>query len=269
MNLSPQQLKDFDEQGYLFFPNCFSEEEIALLRDDAEAILKLDRKEVWREKSGAPRTAFAAHTFNETFRLLACHPRLVEPLRQLFGEDVYVHQFKLNAKAAFEGDVWQWHQDYGTWARDDGMPEPRAMNIAVFLDEVMPINGALMLIPKSHKQGVLAAGHDTLDHVLSAVDAGQGDGDAAGGRRRHRGADRQARLGADVPRQSGARLAAQHHALPAQDRLSDAVRLLQPHHQVHPAGMDRAPRFHADRAGRRRRARSLCARAHASRRSKS
>jgi ectoine hydroxylase len=162
MTLSPAELKQFDELGYLFFPNCFNEEEIALLRDDAAAILKLDRQEIWREKSGAPRTAFAAHTFNETFRLLASHPRLIEPLRQLFGEDVYVHQFKINAKAAFEGDVWQWHQDYGTWARDDGMPEPRAMNIAVFLDEVMPINGALMLIPKSHRQGVLAAGHDTL-----------------------------------------------------------------------------------------------------------
>ncbi|WP_430641250.1 phytanoyl-CoA dioxygenase family protein, partial [Bradyrhizobium brasilense] len=42
---------------------------------------------------------------------------------------------------------WQWHQDYGTWKRDDGMPEPRAMNIAIFLDEVMPINGPLMLVP--------------------------------------------------------------------------------------------------------------------------
>jgi ectoine hydroxylase len=146
----------------LFFPNCFSEEEIVLLRNDAEAILTLDRQEVWREKSGAPRTAFAARTFNETFRLLASHPRLVEPLLQLFGEDVHVYQFKLNAKATFEGAAWQWHQDYGTWARDDGMPEPRATNIAVFLDEVMPINGALMLIPKSHKQGVLAAGHDLL-----------------------------------------------------------------------------------------------------------
>ena len=83
MQLSADQLRDFDAQGYLFFPNCFSEEEIALLRDDAEAILKLDRHEVWREKTGAPRTAFAAHTFNETFRLLASHPRLVEPLRQL------------------------------------------------------------------------------------------------------------------------------------------------------------------------------------------
>src|SRR5262249_13160241 len=45
---------------------------------------------------------------------------------------------------------------------DDGMPEPRAMNIAVFLDAVMPINGPLFLIPKSHRQGVLDAGHDKL-----------------------------------------------------------------------------------------------------------
>ena len=41
------------------------------------------------------------------------------------------------------------------------MPEPRAMNIAVFLDEVMPLNGPLMFIPRSHKSGILAAGHDT------------------------------------------------------------------------------------------------------------
>jgi ectoine hydroxylase-related dioxygenase (phytanoyl-CoA dioxygenase family) len=54
------------------------------------------------------------------------------------------------AKAAFGGDVWQWHQDCGTWARDDRMPETRAMTVA-FLDEVMPINGPLLLIPKNHK----------------------------------------------------------------------------------------------------------------------
>jgi len=162
MQLTPKQLADFDTQGYLFFPECFAEEEMALLRAEAENILKTERQEIWREKSGAPRTAFASHTYSEVFRLLANHPRLVDPLQQLFGEGVYVHQFKINAKAAFEGDVWQWHQDYGTWARDDGMPEPRAMNIAVFLDEVMPINGPLMIIPKSHKHGTLAAGHDKL-----------------------------------------------------------------------------------------------------------
>jgi len=161
MRLTSQQLAEFDEQGYLFLPSCFSDEEVAALRSEAQSIYRQDRKEVWREKTGAPRTAFAAHTYNEAFRILSRHPRLVEPLRQLFGEPVYVHQFKINAKAPFDGELWQWHQDYGTWARDDGMPEPRAMNIAVFLDEVMAINGPLMLIPKSHKRGTLEAGHDT------------------------------------------------------------------------------------------------------------
>ena len=100
MRLSAEQLRQFDELGYLFFPNCFSDDEIALMRTEGDAILKLDRPEVWREKSGAPRTAFAAHKFNKVFEVMSRHPRLVEPLMQLFGEPVYVHQFKLNAKAA-------------------------------------------------------------------------------------------------------------------------------------------------------------------------
>jgi ectoine hydroxylase len=181
--LSPEQLEAFDELGWLFLPECFDAAETSLLREEARAIYATERQEVWRETSGAPRTAFAAHTYNEAYRILGAHPRLIGPVEQLLGEAVYMHQFKVNAKAAFDGEVWQWHQDYGTWARDDGMPEPRAMNIAVFVDEVLPINGPLMLIPRSHKQGVLPAAHDrgttsyplwTLDHdtVRRLADAG-------------------------------------------------------------------------------------------------
>ncbi len=161
MALNAQQMKQFEEEGWLFFPEAFGPEETALLRAEAESIYAQQREEVWREKSGAPRTAFAAHLYNEAFAILGRHPRLIEPVEQLFGEQLYMHQYKINAKAAFTGDVWQWHQDYGTWLRDDGMPEPRAMNIAVFMDEVMPINGPLMLIPRSQHQGNLAAQHDT------------------------------------------------------------------------------------------------------------
>jgi ectoine hydroxylase len=172
MELTAQQLAQFHDEGWLFLPGCFAEGEVAVLRDEAERIYATDRQEVWREKTGAPRTAFAAHTYNEAFRLLGHHPRLIRPVEQVFGEQLYMHQYKINAKAAFEGDVWQWHQDYGTWARDDGMPEPRAMNIAVFMDEVMPINGPLMLVPKSHKYGVLEAGHDeeTTSYPLWTLD---------------------------------------------------------------------------------------------------
>ena len=83
-----------------------------------------------------------------------------------------MHQFKVNAKAAFNGDVWQWHQDYGVWSRDDLMPEPRAMNIALFLEDVTEFNGALMFIPRSHKGGVIEAGQDvqTTSYPLWTID---------------------------------------------------------------------------------------------------
>lgn len=170
--LTEAQVRQFHEEGYLFLPETFTPIEVDILRREAELIYRRDRPEIWREKSGAPRTAFAAHLYNEAFGLLARHPRMIRPVEQLFGEQLYMHQFKINAKASFTGDVWQWHQDYGTWARDDGMPEPRAMNIAVFLDEVMPINGPLMLVPRSHTQGVLSAEHDlsTTSYPLWTLD---------------------------------------------------------------------------------------------------
>ena len=95
-----------------------------------------------------------------------------ERVMQLVDGPVYMHQYKVNAKAAFDGDVWQWHQDYGTWARDDGMPAPRAMNIAVFVDDVTAANGPLLFIPGSHKSGVLDAGHDlaTTSYPLWTLD---------------------------------------------------------------------------------------------------
>lgn len=172
MKLNDADLKRFDEDGFLFLPGLFSEAEAQMLMDEARAIYAQDREEVWRESSGVARTAFAAHTYSDPYRRLGAHPRLIEPIEQLLGEKLYMHQFKINAKAAFDGEVWQWHQDYGTWQRDDGMPEPRAMNIALFLEDVTPANGPLLFIPKSHKAGVLEAGHDleTTSYPLWTLD---------------------------------------------------------------------------------------------------
>jgi L-proline 4-hydroxylase len=162
MKLTPEQLARFEEEGYLFFPALFRRDEVRVLMAEVPRLYAMRRPENVREKgSDAVRTNFAAHLYSEPFSRLARHPRLVEPAMQVFGEPVYMHQFKINGKMAFDGDVWQWHQDYGTWKADDDMPEARAMNVAVFLDEVNEFNGPLMFIPGSHKLGVLDAEHDT------------------------------------------------------------------------------------------------------------
>jgi ectoine hydroxylase len=163
MKLTKEQQEQFDTEGWVLLPDLFTQEEIDVLKGELPKIFAMRREEVWREKDGeAVRTAFAAHTYNEAFGRLGRHPRLIGPVMQLLHGPVYMHQYKINGKAAFNGDVWQWHQDYGVWARDDQMPEARAMNIALFLDEVTEFNGPLYLIPRSHKQGVIEAGHDTM-----------------------------------------------------------------------------------------------------------
>jgi ectoine hydroxylase len=178
MKLRSEDVARFERDGYLFFPGLFSGEETKVLTEAVPALYA--RREAYnvREKdSEAVRTNFAAHLVSEPFARLARHPRMVEPVRQLLGEAVYMHQFKINGKMAFEGDVWQWHQDYGTWLNDDLMPSERAMNVAIFLDEVNAFNGPLMFIPGSHRKGVLDATHDrrttsyplwTLDHSTVA-----------------------------------------------------------------------------------------------------
>ena len=173
MDLTTEQRKRFDEDGYLFFPGLFSQKEIQYL---VTAVPELyERREEYnvREKgSDAVRTNFAAHLYSKPFAKLARHPRMIKPVEDLLQESLYMHQFKINGKMAFEGDVWQWHQDYGTWVNDDLMPSARAMNVAIFLDEVTEFNGPLLFIPGSHKKGVIKAGHDltTTSYPLWTID---------------------------------------------------------------------------------------------------
>ena len=178
MKLSTEQCAAFDRDGYLFFPGLFSAAEMQSMLDAVPELYSRRAAYNVREKgSDAVRTNFAGHLVSEPFARLARHPRMVEPVQELLGEALYMHQFKINGKMAFEGDVWQWHQDYGTWKNDDLMPTERAMNVAIFLDDVNEFNGPLMFIPGSHRRGVIDAKHDltttsyplwTVDHELIA-----------------------------------------------------------------------------------------------------
>ena len=80
MELTPAQIAEFEEQGYLFLPSLFSPEEMAVLNAEVPGLLAQTREEVIREKgSEAPRTAFYVQTWSDVYGRLARHPKLVEP----------------------------------------------------------------------------------------------------------------------------------------------------------------------------------------------
>src|SRR3546814_20651812 len=107
MKRTEQQIAEFHDLGYLIIPDCFSPEEAALLRDEAESVYRLDRQEVWREKSGAPRTAFAAQTYNQALSRLGRHPPLIQTVEQVIGDQHYIHQYQANPKGQEERRVRQ------------------------------------------------------------------------------------------------------------------------------------------------------------------
>jgi ectoine hydroxylase len=162
MKLHPEQLEALDRDGFVVLPELFSSTEIARVRERLPSLLAESHPANIIEKaSGEVRTAMGLHLRDELFANLVRHPRLVEPARQIRPGPLYVQQVKVNVKAAFSGDVWQWHYDFATHHKDDGVPLPLALNLHVFLDEVNDFNGPLYFIPGSHKFGSHRAFHDT------------------------------------------------------------------------------------------------------------
>lgn len=157
MELSEEQVRAFDERGYVFLPELFSEAEIAPLRDELPALLARQGPEVVRERDDpdAVRLVYGSHVVSEPFRRLSLHPRLLGPARQLLREPCYIHQSRLNPKQDFGGGTWTWHQDFGTWHRVDGMAAPHCLMTAVFLDEANAANAPLMIVPGSQHHGLI------------------------------------------------------------------------------------------------------------------
>ena len=122
----------------MFLPSLFSAVEVAVLRSGAARIMARQGPEVVCEAdSKTVRLVYGAHRFDEAFVRLGRHPRLIAAAEQLLETDgVYVHQSRLNPKAAFNGGNWDWHQDFATWHDRDGMAEPRALMVAVFMAAV-------------------------------------------------------------------------------------------------------------------------------------
>ena len=163
MKLTDTQIAQFRDDGFLILPSLFSPDEVAVLKAELPRLFAERRPENFREKrSDAVRTAMAAlHRRSDVYARLVRHPRLVEPARQILGDDLYIQQVKVNAKEAFSGDVWQWHYDFATHRGEDGVPEPLALNLHVLLDEVTEFNGPIVFIRGSHKRGAAPAVLDT------------------------------------------------------------------------------------------------------------
>jgi len=167
MRLRDEQIRRYDEDGYLVLHGIISPAELELLRQDA-ALLQTPRRghpdaNVYEKDGATLRAAWAVEIDSEACRRAMRLPRILGPILQLTGRETYLYQSRLNYKVARSGDVFQWHQDYGSWV-EDGVPDGghrRMMSVLVMLDDTGPESGPLRFIPGSHREGLLRSEYDT------------------------------------------------------------------------------------------------------------
>ena len=123
MQLTPAQMAQFRRDGFLIFPDLFSQAKVAVLRQEVARLSKLETEELSREHTGGVKSIFRVHeedgvTRSAPFRALVRTPRVLRPVQQVRGSDVYIYHTKINAKPAIEGTIWMWHQDYNSSSKD-------------------------------------------------------------------------------------------------------------------------------------------------------
>jgi ectoine hydroxylase len=167
MRLTDRQIADYDRDGYLVLKDLFSDQEVALLQRDAE-MLRTPRRghpdaNVIEKDGTSIRAAWAIEIDSQACAAAYRLPRVLEPVKQLLGQDVYLYQSRLNYKVAGKGDVFQWHQDYTSWHMD-GMPHGGhrdMLTVLIMLDDTRAESGPLRFLPGSHHEGKIDPIYDT------------------------------------------------------------------------------------------------------------
>ena len=155
MNLTEQQITFYHENGYLQIENYLSDEEIEVIYSELPKTIEKDSPRIILEDNGEVRSVFAPHFINDTYEKLSRLDRFIIPSEQLIGSKIYLHQYKINTKKGLKGDWWEWHQDFPYWHIDDGIKNPELVSVMIYLQDTDSSNGALLLIPKSHKLGIV------------------------------------------------------------------------------------------------------------------
>ncbi len=169
-----EQAAFFQKNGYLLIENAFDADEISLLQIESARLgsgaEKLEPETTIAEPgSGAVRSVFKIHKQSDIFWRLAADARLVSVAQFLLGDDVYMHQSRLNYKPGFNGKEFYWHSDFETWHVEDGMARMRAVSMSVLLNENTPVNGPTMFIPGSHERFIACVGETPEDHYKQSL----------------------------------------------------------------------------------------------------
>lgn len=174
VTLTDRQLAEFDELGFVVLAGLFGDDELHRARGEAARILALALNSTLVNGKRNPRVEIdvgdgevrvrkvqPVNDLSPLIAALSSDPRLIDPMRQLMGDEPVLMEEKLNFKQVVPtgahdlsfldrrtGEAFPLHHDWGYY-RAQGYPE-NTISSAIALDDCAG-RGPIRVIPGSHR----------------------------------------------------------------------------------------------------------------------
>jgi len=160
-------LNNFIKDGFILKKNLFKEEEINKLKKFIESSSKRenDARET-KSSSGKLSITLWNHPSDDLFGKFSTNERIVKPIEEYLGDEVYHYHSKIIWKKPGDGG-FDWHQDYGYWYHNACL-YPDMASCFIMLDKATKENGCLKVLKGSHKVGRI--GHGISDTPEQTAD---------------------------------------------------------------------------------------------------
>jgi ectoine hydroxylase len=158
---------NFSNDGYVLKKNLFSEDEINKLKKfiESSSDKKNDARET-RSSTGKLSITLWDHPSDDLFGKFSTNERIVKPMEEYLGDEVYHYHSKIIWKKPGDGG-FDWHQDYGYWYHNACL-YPDMGSCFIMLDRATKENGCLKVLKGSHKVGRI--GHGVSDTPEQTAD---------------------------------------------------------------------------------------------------
>ena len=164
--LTPDQISDYERDGFIIVRGLFSSEETGLLAETARNDNAMDKSASSMDdgEGNAVRLALWNHPGDGIYGMFARCRKLVDRVEGLLDDEAYHYHSKMVLKDAKVGGAWAWHQDYGYWYQN-GVLFPNLCSVMIAVDAATEENGCMQVLKGSHKLG-------RINHILSGDQAG-------------------------------------------------------------------------------------------------
>ena len=147
LHLTSEQIEDFNQYGYLTGIQIFSDDEILVYRHHFDDLLA----EVMSSGSGSYSILSAHLKYGKAYDLLT-HPRIVDYIRDLLGNDIIAWGSHYFCKLPHDGKIVAWHQDASYWP----LTPSKTVTVWLAIDDADTKNGCMRFLSGSHRFGHLS-----------------------------------------------------------------------------------------------------------------